>query len=120
MLTTQPVLRAGHEKSWLLKVALNRCRDLWRSSWIKRVRLGVPELELVPGPDEIRDLEEKQALMQAVSHLPVDFREVVLLHYYQGFGIVEIAGMLDIPEGTVSSRLSRARAKLGIELEGES
>jgi RNA polymerase sigma-70 factor (ECF subfamily) len=119
LLTTKPELRAGHEKSWLLKVAMNRCRDLWRSSWVKRVLLGTTELELVPGADEIRDLEEKQAIMQAVSHLRPDFREVVLLHYYGRFGITEIAGMLDIPEGTVSSRLSRARAKLGVELKGE-
>ena len=51
--------------------------------------------------------------------LPADFKEVVLLHYYQNFGIAEIATMLDIPEGTVSSRLNRARKKLSETLKGE-
>ena len=112
LITTQPRLHMGKEKSWLLKVALNRCRDLWRGGWVKRVVLGHPAFELIPGPNEIGDAEEKQALMQAVNRLPADFREVVLLHYYQGYGITEIAEMMGVAEGTVSSRLSRARTKL--------
>ena len=40
------------------------------------------------------------------------FRETILLYYYQGYGIGEIAKMLDLPEGTISSRLSRGRKKL--------
>ena len=50
--------------------------------------------------------------MQAIHRLPTDFREVILLHYYQGYGIAEIAAMLGVPEGTISSRLSRGRKKL--------
>ena len=107
------------EKSWLLKVALNRCRDLWRGGWIKRVVLGHPAFELIPGPNEIAEAEEKQALMAAVNRLPADFKEVVLLHYYQGYGIAEIAQMLGVAEGTVSSRLSRARDKLQKLYHGE-
>ena len=45
-LQNRPVLLAGREKSWLLKVALNRCRDLWRSAWLKKVILGHPAFEL--------------------------------------------------------------------------
>ena len=40
------------------------------------------------------------------------FKEVILLHYYQGYGISDIADMMELPEGTISSRLSRARRKL--------
>ena len=112
LITTGPALTEGKEKSWLLKVALNRCRDLWRGAWVKRVVLGHPAFELIPGPDEITDREEKQSLMEAVNRLPAEFREIVLLHYYQGYGIAEISEMLGVPEGTVSSRLSRARNKL--------
>ncbi len=112
LITTAPELQAGKEKAWLLKVALNRCRDLWRGGWVRRVVLGHPAFELIPGPNELEAAEEKQALMAAVNRLPGDFKDVVLLHYYQGFGIAEIASMLNIAEGTVSSRLSRARAKL--------
>ena len=51
-------------------------------------------------------------MMTAVHRLPPPFREVILLFYYQNFGISEIADILSLPEGTISSRLSRARAKL--------
>ncbi len=112
LITTAPELHEGKEKAWLLKVALNRCRDLWRGGWVRRVVLGHPAFELIPGPDEFRQAEEKQALMAAVNRLPADFKDVVLLHYYQGYGVAEIAVMLGIAEGTVSSRLSRARSKL--------
>ena len=68
-------------------MAVNRCRDLWRGSWLKRVVLGSPAYELFPAPDEISDLSEKQAMMEAVNQLPAGFKEVILLHYYQGYGI---------------------------------
>ena len=50
LMTTHPLLQPGREKSWLLKVALNRCRDLWRGAWLKRVILGGPTFELIPAP----------------------------------------------------------------------
>lgn len=51
LLTSSPELEPGKEKAWLLKVAVNRCRDLWRQNWVKRVVLGSPQLELVPDSD---------------------------------------------------------------------
>ena len=118
LITTSPQLQEGREKAWLLKVALNRCRDLWRGAWLKRVVLGSPAFELVPAPDEIDSLAEKQEIMQAINQLPATFKEVILLHYYQGYGISEIAEMMELPEGTISSRLSRGRKKLESILKG--
>ncbi len=112
LLTHTPELVPGREKAWLLKVALNRCRDLWRAAWVKRVVLGSPAMELTPAPDQLEDRLERQELLQAIHRLPADFKDVILLHYYQGFGIAEIAQMLGVPEGTISSRLSRGRKKL--------
>ena len=51
-------------------------------------------------------------MMAAINQLPATFKEVILLHYYQGMNIAEIAQMLELPEGTISSRLSRGRKKL--------
>ena len=119
LILTKPSLSAGREKAWLLKVTLNRCKDLWRSSWIKKVILGHPAFELFPADDEIGKTAGRIALAEAINRLPGEFKEVVLLHYYQGYNVSEIAEMLDIAEGTVSSRLSRARNKLQKELKGE-
>lgn len=118
-LQNRPVLLAGREKSWLLKVALNRCRDLWRSAWLKKVILGHPAFELFPADDEIGHAADSISLAEAVNSLPPEFKEVVLLHYYQGYGVSDISEMLDIAEGTVSSRLSRARSRLQKEMKGE-
>lgn len=118
LITNAPVLQEGREKAWLLKVALNRCRDLWRGAWVKRVILGSPAFELIPAPDEIDKLADQQEIVGAIHQLPASFREVILLHYYQGYGITEIAEMMDLPEGTISSRLSRGRKKLESILKG--
>ena len=112
LLTNAPDLEPGKEKAWLLKVALNRCRDLWRAAWVKRVVLGSPALELTPAPDQMDDRLERQELLAAIHRLPSDFRDVILLHYYEGYGIAEMADILHVPEGTISSRLSRGRKKL--------
>ncbi len=118
LMRANPDLAPGKEKAWLLKVALNRCRDLWRSSWHKRVLLGSPRLEIIPGKDEIADRTEKEALMQAVNALPAGEREVFLLYYYQNYTISQTAEILGLPEGTISSRLSRGRNKLKQYLDG--
>jgi RNA polymerase sigma-70 factor (ECF subfamily) len=118
LIENRPALKPGSEKSWLLKVALNRCRDLWRSSWHKRVLLGSKKLEIIPDDDKLDDRLEKEALMQAVNALPPAEKEVFLLFYYQGLSTQETAQVLDVPEGTVSSRLSRGREKLRQYLNG--
>jgi RNA polymerase sigma-70 factor (ECF subfamily) len=116
--TKQPVLEEGKEKAWLLKVALNLCRDIWRTGWAKRVILGSAVLDMIPAQeDDIDNRLEKEALLQAVHSLPANVREVFILFYYQGYGIEEIAAMLNAPAGTISSRLSRGRLKLKELLE---
>lgn len=118
LMTNAPELAPGKEKAWLLKVALNRCRDLWRGAWLKRVVLGSPAFEMIPAPDDSERRDDEEAMMAAIHQLPHDFREAILLHYYQGYGISEIAEMLHLPEGTISSRLSRGRKKLETLLGG--
>lgn len=119
LMTNEPDLEEGREKAWLLKVALNRCRDLWRGAWVKRVVLGSPSFELIPAPDDTERRDDEEAMMKAIHQLPASFRESILLYYYQGYGIGEIAEMLNLPEGTISSRLSRARKKLETILKEE-
>ena len=112
LFVNRPALEPGHEKTWLLKVAMNRCRDIWRSAWVRRVISGSPAFEMIPAPDTLGKHMEKAEVLQAVHSLPADFREIFILKYYQGYGISEISGILNLPEGTISSRLSRGRKKL--------
>ena len=119
LFVNRPALEPGHEKTWLLKVAMNRCRDIWRSAWVRRVISGSPAVEMIPAPDTLGKHMEKAEVLQAVHSLPADFREIFILYYYQGYGISEISGILNLPEGTISSRLSRGRKKLEATLGEE-
>ena len=101
----------AHEKAWLLRVTVNGCKSRLRSPWRRRT---APLLDTYPaaGPEE-------QSLMEAIGALPARDRAVLHLYYYEGYQTAEIAEMTGWREGTVRSRLTRARAKLGALLKGE-
>lgn len=103
------------EKTWLTHIALNVCRDLRRSNWLRFIdRRVTPE-----SVQRIADAPDKHiALRFAVSQLPIRLQEAVLLYYYEGMTIDEIAEVLHTAKSTVSLRLKQAREKLHIELEG--
>ena len=104
-LEKQPVFE-GHEhaKAWLLRVTINSCRSRLRSPWR---RLRAPLLETYPAPEP-----QQRVAAEAVLALPTRERAVVHLHYYEGYKTAEIAALTGEPEGTVRSRLSRARVRL--------
>ena len=110
--TKRPELEEGKEKAWLMKVAVNRCKDIWRSAWIRRVISGSPVLEMVPDQQSIDKHLEGQEVLAAVHALPPEVREVFILYYYQGFSQAEIADITGTTQGTVSSRLFRGKQKL--------
>ena len=110
---------------WLFTICLNRYRDrYWRSRrWSRRIvnsngNPGEPDpLEEAPdrnpGADQLlAATEELDRLRHAVNRLDDTIRIPLLLYYYREFGLAEIARMMDIPEGTVKSRLARARQLL--------
>ncbi|MBR2054165.1 MAG: RNA polymerase sigma factor [Clostridia bacterium] len=107
----------GHEKAWLYRIALNVCRDMLRSGWFRRINRHITP-ELLPD-DSTPPNEEEIALSQAIHHLPVKSREVILLHYYQGFSVTETASILGIRQSSTSERLQRAREQLKTMLKGE-
>lgn len=100
-----------HEKAWLIRTAVNLClSDLRAES-----RHGeLPLDENIAG--EFGD--DSYEVLDAVQNLPVQDRYAVYLYYYEGYGVKEIGHLLKEPEGTISSRLSRARKKLKALLEG--
>lgn len=112
LLTNAPELDESYQKAWLLRVAINKCKDIWKSSWFKKTQLGDDTLQFIPDENNKSDNLENEELMNAIQKLPHKFKEVLLLHYYNGYGIVEISNLLGVSQGTVSSRLSRSREKL--------
>lgn len=100
-----------HEKAWLIRTAVNLClTDLRADS-----RHGS-----VPLDENIAQEfgEDSFEVLDAVQTLPTPDRYAVYLYYYEGYGVKDIGKLLKEPEGTISSRLSRARKKLKTILEG--
>lgn len=113
---TMPSLRAQrYEKTWLMRIAINTCRDMRRSRWFRYVDRRVTPETL---PQAAEPFEEKdEALTLALMKLPERCREIVVLHYYQQLSIAEIARMLNVSASTVSTQLSRGKKKLRAALE---
>lgn len=103
------------EISWLCAVAINCCRDIRRSKWFRNESGRSPE-ELPETGEEFKANDD--TLINEVMNLPRRYREVILLHYYQGISLREIAQTQSISESTLSTRLKRAREKLRNKLEG--
>ncbi len=102
-------------KSWLMRIALNTCRDMTRTGWFRHTdrRITPEELPLASSPMD----EEALALTQAVGQLPRKLQEAVLLYYYQDMTLQEAADALRVAPSTVSKRLAQARNKLRALLE---
>jgi len=107
-------------RSWLYRIAVNAATDMLRKE--KRILPNALEdLQLKdqePGPEALFFQEERTALVQrAILSLPDASRVVLVLREYQGMSYHEIAEALDIPVGTVMSRLNYARKSLKDKLE---
>ncbi len=111
--------------TWLWRIALNLCHDE-----VRRVgRRGECPLEEEaddgpalaagePAPDErLLGQERAELVRAALQRLPETHRAVIVLRDYEGLKLREIAAVLDIPEGTVKSRLADALTQLGRRLK---
>ena len=99
-----------HRKAWLIRCTVNRAKSLTASPWKKRT-VPLETAEAVGVEDDHREV------YSAVLSLPGKYRAVIHLHYFEGLSVAEIAQMLQAPEGTIKSQLSRGRALLREMLE---
>ena len=104
------------EKTWILKIAMRTCYDMNHSGWSRFFNRRVTP-EMLPEAS-VPFTERADALTQAVMRLPEKLRRVIILYYYQGLGVREIAETLGITQPSVSSRMKRGREKLKAALEG--
>ena len=93
-------------KTWLCRILIHECYKICRVN--KRVVPLADYMEAASPSEQPGNL----GLFDAIMELKTDLRLVIVLHYVDGFQTAEMAEILKIPEGTVKSRLSRARAEL--------
>ena len=103
-----------HEKAWFIRVTINACKDLLRSFFRSRT---VSLDDLLEQPDQVP--EDHREVLEAVLALPDKYRDVVYLHYYEGYTAPEIGAILHKNPNTVYTLLTRARDELRKMLGGE-
>jgi len=105
---------AEHEKAWFIRVAINLCKNHRHSTWFRKTtcldeNIGYPEFD--------QDEADEQAIFNAVLSLPVKYRKMIYLFYYEDYSILQIAEICGMKESTVRSRLFRARQQLKASLK---
>jgi RNA polymerase sigma factor (sigma-70 family) len=112
LIKNEPVFSSPeHEKAWLMRVAINLCKNKLKASWFNTIE--IPENLQVEGVT----VEESEVL-DAINNLPVKYREVIYLFYCEGYSTLEISSLLKKNESTVRSLLHRSRKMLKKALKG--
>lgn len=101
-----------HEKAWFIRVTINACRDLLRQL-TRRPIVPLDALAQLPADTS----EDNRSVLEAVLSLPAKYRDVVYLHYYEGYTAPEIGKMLGRKTNTVYTLLTRAKQQLRQRLE---
>lgn len=104
---------AEHEKAWFIRVAINACKDYLKSLFRHRA-LSLEELA-----GEAAIPPEGHEVLDAVLALPEKYKDVIYLHYFEGYSAAEMGRILDKKENTVYSLLSRGRTMLKETLGGD-
>ena len=95
-----------HVRNWLIKVAVNNCKNYFRARW--RQHEDIEEYAQSLGFES----KEQSDLFYAINALDKKYAVIIHLHYFEGYSCKEIGQLLSISENTVSTRLRRARGKL--------
>ena len=104
------------EKTWLTRIAVNTCKNVYRSGWFKHIDRTV-SLDMIAEKFASPD-QEDNLLTAEIMRLPMKLKEVALLCWLHGMTYEEAAVALGISRQAVGSRLNRARRKLRFALEG--
>jgi RNA polymerase sigma-70 factor (ECF subfamily) len=104
-------------EAWLYRIAVNACRSRMRRKWYQVLPWPDPAPQIVAEPEEQPDRlimqgEQRGQILEAIDCLGEKHRLVIILRYYAGLSNEEIARTLNIPSGTVRSRLHFARQRL--------
>ncbi|MBM6617924.1 sigma-70 family RNA polymerase sigma factor [Bacillus sp. RD4P76] len=110
-------------KTWIYTITANLCKDYLRSWSYRRLftfeRLDIESTSITSVLDYVLDTYEKRNLANAVLQLPIKYREVIILHYYEDYSVHEIKDILQLNEDTIRTRLRRAREKLKLHYSKE-
>ena len=94
--------------AWLRRLVVNACLDLTRRRRRRAIEVDLSPLDISPGADIATLIADRDLLDGALRHLDPEWRAIVVMHYYLGMPLPEVAASLGIPLGTAKSRLHRS------------
>lgn len=107
---------AEHEKAWLMRIASNTCKDYLKTAWFRKVDRSITPEDLAD--QAAQGHSDERILLDDVLQLPLKYREIIILYYYQNLRVGEIEQILGITRSAIYARLDKARQKLRVTLEG--
>lgn len=107
----QPFVNEEHEKSWIVRVSINACKDLLKSA-PRRLSVGLEKANDQNNPEGAPQEDGGPSVLDAVQSLPEAYREPIFLHYCEGYKIAEIAQLTGKSEHAIAKNLSRGRKML--------
>ncbi|MBM7837036.1 RNA polymerase sigma-70 factor (ECF subfamily) [Alkalihalobacillus xiaoxiensis] len=111
-------------KTWLYRIAVNHCKDYLRSWHYRKINFGKKILDYIPSKskqvdEEVISKNVADRLSSAVMELPVKYREVVFLHYYEELTFAQISKITGVNTNTLKTRVKHARELLKHKMKKE-
>lgn len=97
-------------ETWMTRIVLNICNSKYQKY---KKQVGIEEIKETASPEEL----DSYSLKEALQKLPEKYRQILILKFFSGYGVKEIAQLLKLPQGTVATRLKKALQLLKMELE---
>lgn len=105
--------------AWIRRLVVNSCLDIARRKRRRAIEVELSPLDAFPGVDVAVSIVDRDVLDGALRRLEPEWRAIVVMHYYLGMPLPEVARALGIPLGTAKSRLHRAIGLMRTNLDGD-
>ncbi len=106
--------------AWLYRLTVNACIDQLRKRRRRSIEVEIVEIHAPAAPDHAGSLADRDLVDGVLRSLDPNGRAIVVLHYYLGLPLTEVAGVLGVPVGTVKSRLHRALGEMRSRVSADS
>ena len=107
-------------EAWLRQLVVHACIDITRRRRHRAIEVELTPIDGPAGVDFTSAIADRDLVDEALRHLDPEWRAVVVMHYFLGMPLPEVASMLGVPLGTAKSRLHRSLAAMRIELDAGS
>ena len=102
--------------AWLRRLVVNSCLDITRRRRRRAIEIDLSPLDVAPGGDFAVAIADRELLDGALRHLEPEWRAIIVMHYFLGMPLPDVAASLRIPLGTAKSRLHRSLAAMRVAI----